>query len=198
MLIALRRFAALGPLSLSLSLLWLGCSDGTENAAARDPARAPSGLADGGSNDDARDGGLDETRDAGTTETGDSGAKASVDGGNTLAADCKTRVGGSWITFSIGNEMLTVWSTNSKFNTEAFLAAAKGTLVTPVFNDLIEGTDCDGQWTWHVDPENVELASSSPECEGLPSAIEADKQHWLGQIDRYCPRDVLISAVSGM
>jgi hypothetical protein len=156
------------------------------------PGRDLSGVEDGGSVGDARDDDAGDTKDATATE--DAGADASHDGGNTLAADCKTRVGGAWITFNIGAEDLTIWSTNTKFNTEALLASMEGTLVTPVFKELIEGTDCDGRWTWHPHPEDLEFASSSPECDGLPSAIEANKNHWLGTVDRYCPSSVLIAA----
>jgi hypothetical protein len=88
-----------------------------------------------------------------------------------------------------------VWSTNSKFNQEAFLAAAQGSYVTPVFKNLVSGADCDSQWTWHPDPADMAFDDSySDACDGLPSEIEADKAHWLGSVDRYCPSKVLISA----
>lgn len=176
----------------ALSLLLLGCSTGTTgDAETRDRERDLSTDADA-SPHEARDGGANGADP--TEEPRDGGADGSTDAGYVLAADCNTRTGGAWITFSIGNETLMVWSTNEKFNVEASKAIALGSVVTPVFKDLIDGTDCDGQWSWHPDPENLELASSSPECEGLPSDVESNKKHWLTQVDRFCPSQALIPA----
>ena len=109
-------------------------------------------------------------------------------------ADCTKRTNGALVTFSKGNETWSVWITNTKFNTEAFLAAAKGTYVTPVFTGLHDGVDCDGQFTWHVDAEDVAFeADYDVSCDALPSVVEADKATWLAS-KRWCPSKVLISA----
>lgn len=174
-----------------LSLLMLGCSSG---ATGSPDARELPEVADGGPHD-TRDGGENERRDAATEEASahDAGADAPADGA--VDASCADRKGGALITFSIGAESLRVWSTNAKFNNDAFLAAAQGALVTPVFGNLVEGVDCDGQWTWHPDAENVSFGEASNEtCAGLPSEIEADKAHWLNGVDRYCPSKVLVAS----
>lgn len=43
-------------------------------------------------------------------------------------------------------------------------------------------------WSWHMDPENVELADLTIElCDGRPSMVEADLDMWLGTVGRFCP-----------
>ena len=112
-------------------------------------------------------------------------------------ADCSSRTGGALVTFAKGNETWSVWITNPKFNTEAFLAAAKGSYVTPVFNQVVDGVDCDGQFTWHVDGDDVQFeADYDASCDALPSTVEANKGKWLVS-KRWCPSKVLVSSYQG-
>jgi hypothetical protein len=109
-------------------------------------------------------------------------------------ADCSVRTGGALITFNKGSESWTVWSTNEKFNSEAMLAALKGTAVQPVFHDVIDGVDCDGQFTWHVDPESTGLdADYEASCDALPSEVEAKKADFL-KMNKWCPSKVLVAS----
>lgn len=109
-------------------------------------------------------------------------------------ADCSVRSGGAVITFEKGNETWTIWSTNEKFNSEAFTAALKGTAVQPVFNGVIDGVDCDGQFTWHVDAQNTGLnADYDVSCDALPSEVEAKKADFL-KMNKWCPSKVLVSS----
>lgn len=43
-------------------------------------------------------------------------------------------------------------------------------------------------WSWHMDPENVDLADFTIEvCDGRPSMVEADLDMWLNTVGRFCP-----------
>lgn len=97
--------------------------------------------------------------------------------------------GGALIVWAVGNEEFSTWITSSDFIDSA-IAQHSGTAPrkVPVFGKLLDGTDCNGSWTWHVDPENVSFADKTIElCDGRPSHIEGDKPTWLTNIKQYCP-----------
>jgi hypothetical protein len=128
---------------------------------------------------------------SGTSATGGSagsGATGGGAGGSDAGAVCATRAGGALVTFQIVTETLTVWVTNSAFIDEALELKNAGEQRIPSFEDLLEGSDCDAQWSWHPDPGQVSFADFTIElCDGLPSHIEDDKTYWLGTVDSYCP-----------
>jgi len=86
--------------------------------------------------------------------------------------------------------------TDGAFIDEARRHLAAGTGRIPIFGTLLDGTDCDAQWTWHVDPADAIFADAAIElCDGLPSGIEANKAYWLGTVGSYCPWYARVSAV---
>ena len=43
-------------------------------------------------------------------------------------------------------------------------------------------------WSWHFVPSEWELAYASyPECDGLPSDVEADPGYWIDEVGGFCP-----------
>ena len=41
---------------------------------------------------------------------------------------------------------------------------------------------------WHIRPSTIGLTDVTvPECSALPSAVQADINHWVDDIKRYCP-----------
>jgi hypothetical protein len=43
-------------------------------------------------------------------------------------------------------------------------------------------------WSWHLIPETVNFPQLSMEvCDGRPSDVENNKQHWLIDVKMYCP-----------
>lgn len=116
-----------------------------------------------------------------------------VDSPRTLAAPidpatCPTRTGGAMIKIEENGSDLTFWSTNADFIAEAKKLQESKRSKTAMFSALLDGRDCDSQWTYHVDSARMAWVSVAIEgCDGRPSDIERDKPHWLTSVKRYCP-----------
>ena len=107
---------------------------------------------------------------------------------------CTGRTGGAVITFDIAGESLRVWITNGPFIDRAKQLLAGGGHQIPIFRTLVDGRDCDSQWTWRPDPLNVQWADAAIEaCDGRPSSVEADKAYWFSI--GFCPWSAIVTAV---
>jgi len=114
----------------------------------------------------------------------------------TSGPSCASRTGGAVITFAICERTLTVWSTAPGFIDEAIALLAAGEQRIPVFAALLDGADCDAQWSWHPDPGEMSFADFTIElCDGCPFHIEDDKPYWLDTVDQYCPWTAQVTAV---
>ena len=126
--------------------------------------------------------------------SGASGNAGTSGNGGELCAD---RTGGALVDFTIVEETLRVWIESPAFVTEAERLLASGESRIPVFEDLLDGSDCDSQWSWHPNPVDVDFADFTIEiCDGIPSYIEENKTEWLGSVDAYCPWSATVSAVT--
>lgn len=126
--------------------------------------------------------------------SGASGSAGTSGNGGELCAD---RTGGALVDFTIVEETLRVWIESPAFVTEAERLLASGESRIPVFEDLLDGSDCDSQWSWHPNPVDVDFADFTIEiCDGIPSYIEENKTEWLGSVDAYCPWSATVSAVT--
>jgi hypothetical protein len=100
------------------------------------------------------------------------------------------------VSFSIAGESLSVWVTNGVFIDRAKELLATGGRQVPVFNTLVDGADCDPQWSWHPDPQDVEFADATIElCDGRPSYVEANKDYWINTVGSFCPWSAIVTAV---
>jgi hypothetical protein len=109
---------------------------------------------------------------------------------------CSERSGGALIDFEIAGETLRVWLENAAFIAKAQQLLEADEQAIPVFNTLLDGQDCDQQWTWHPDGTDVEFADFTIElCDGLPSHIENDKAYWFDTVMNYCPWSAKVIAV---
>jgi len=130
----------------------------------------------------------------GTSET--DALVAALDAAPPPLCTCAARPGGALVTFRIGRESMTVWVTNGDFIDRALRSVRTGRPLIPVFNRLLDGADCDAQWSWHVDPQDVMFASDATgACDGLPSFVEGNKPHWLETVGAFCPRSAVVTAV---
>lgn len=108
---------------------------------------------------------------------------------------CSDRVGGALITFNIAGETMTAWFTNTSFIDEALALETSGAMRTAMFQ-LVDGRDCDAQWSWHVDPLNAKFSDLAMElCDGLPSFVEKDKDYWLHNVGSFCPWHTQVARV---
>ena len=114
----------------------------------------------------------------------------------TPVALCAERTGGALITFAICERTLTLWSTAGSFIDEAVALLASGEQRIPAFDELVDGTDCDRQWTWHANPAAMSFVDFAIElCDGCPFHIEEDKSYWLDTVGQYCPWTARVAAV---
>ncbi len=152
-------------LILSLTLLAGACATDMDSRDADDGVRAPGGKAD-------------------------YGAEPGPDAGEATAALCEDRTGGALVTFTVAedpNEMFTAWIEDDAFIDEAIRLIADGETRVPNFA-MADGMDCDGQWSWHVDPVDAVFADFTIEvCDSLPSYIEDNKEEWFAMNPRWCP-----------
>jgi hypothetical protein len=101
---------------------------------------------------------------------------------------CADRTGGAEIVITVNDETFRFWSTNAAFIDAAQAHYDAGSSQVALFNDLVTGTDCDEQWTFHVDPDAMEWADFAIEvCDGRPSDVEGDQAYWIDQLDQWCP-----------
>ncbi|MFW5926093.1 MAG: hypothetical protein ACOCV4_07985 [Myxococcota bacterium] len=156
-----------------------GCDDdpgGTDDAGPQDAAGRDSGGQDSATPDAAGDAGI---HDSGTPDAaGDAG-----DG-----APCAERTGGALVQFRICDEPIALWITDGDFIDEAIENAGEDPGRVPVFGEVVAGTDCDPQWSWHVQPDDALWADATIElCDGCPSYLEDNLDDWIDQVGNYCP-----------
>jgi hypothetical protein len=110
---------------------------------------------------------------------------------------CEDRTGGALVEFEIVEETFRVWIENAAFIAEAERLLDAGETRVPNFQTLIDGSDCDPQWSWHVDPNDVEFADFTIElCDAVPSYIEENKADWFDQVGQWCPWSARVTAVT--
>ena len=98
--------------------------------------------------------------------------------------------GGVLATFRGGGETFRVWTTNPQ-TIEDLYALKAGTSQAEIPNGPILVGPGQGDhnlpWSWHLDPEQVEMAENTVEvCDGTPSYVEGNLSAWLS-LGHYCP-----------
>jgi hypothetical protein len=172
--------------STALLLLQAAC-DGDASTSSGNAPQSSSSQSTGGTQNTGGGG------SGGTQSTG-GGGQGGGQGGGELCAELTD---GALIDFAITSETLRLWFTDDAFIDEA-LAQLNGQMDprVPNFLVLVDAQQCDPQWTWHVDPAQVEFADFTIElCDGLPSHIEGDKTYWLETVKTYCPWTATVTAV---
>jgi len=123
-------------------------------------------------------------------------ASACVDN---VGASCANRSGGAFVVVGKCDQTVKIWTTQQPFidRARALLAdpASSGNSI-PVFT-LFEGSDCDGQWTWRVDPRQIRFDSATPpaDCDSCPRIIEQEKALRVTTIGVWCPVSARILSV---
>jgi hypothetical protein len=126
-------------------------------------------------------------------------ATGSGGGHHVAKADCDTRRGGAFVTVEVAQEFtFKVWvpAANEQFIADAQRNLASGVAQNVSFPAMVDGTDCDTQWSWTVDATHAQFSDFSVEvCDGTPEYIEANKADWFRAPGYYCPWGSKIVAV---
>lgn len=118
---------------------------------------------------------------------------------DSIGVNCANRSGGAFVVLEKCAESVKLWTTDA-----AFVARAEALRDDPLSPgnavpvvQLLEGTDCDGQWTWHGDPQIVRFDSVKPpdDCDACPALVEAEKAYRVTTIGVWCPLSSRVLAV---
>jgi hypothetical protein len=107
--------------------------------------------------------------------------------------------GGLVATFRVGNDSFRVWIRNSR-TIEEVLALQRGASAENIPNGRLRtGAGQGGHnapYSWHLDPDDIDMAGATIEvCDGTPSYVEAHRDEFISQVNRYCPWGATLVAV---
>lgn len=93
-------------------------------------------------------------------------------------------------TFRVSGEDFRVWVTEPQAIQQIF-DLRDGTSSANIPNGAIHAgpgpADHNAPWTWHMDPEDIEMAESTVEvCDGRPSLVDSLLDDYL-DVGRFCP-----------
>ena len=99
--------------------------------------------------------------------------------------------GGIVATFAVGSETFRVWIRNTEA-IEQVLALQRGTSTESIPNGRLRAGNGQGghntPFSWHLDPDDIQMAGATMEvCDGAPSYIEAYRDEFIAEVNRYCP-----------
>jgi hypothetical protein len=207
--------AVRGPLLCVLLAFSVACSEaGSDEGGAAGEAGSSSSGTGGGSGSGTGGSAGSTTGGAAGSSGGSAGGSAGATGGSAGSSSgtggaagrggtggsgalCENRMGGALVEFEIVEETFRVWIENAAFIAEAERLLDAGETRVPAFQTLVDGTDCDPQWSWHADPNDVEFADFTIElCDAVPSYIEENKADWFDQVGQWCPWSARVTAVT--
>ncbi|HSD19535.1 MAG TPA: hypothetical protein VLC54_05845 [Anaeromyxobacter sp.] len=111
--------------------------------------------------------------------------------------DCAARGGGAFVTLEKCGQAVKLWITNELFVTGADALMQGGPAGGGPVLELFAGTDCDPQWTWHVNAATATFASSPPVggCDVCPGLLERDASYYVQDLGVWCPSAARVVAV---
>eukprot|EP00931_Biecheleriopsis_adriatica_P009286 TRINITY_DN110369_c0_g1_i1.p1 TRINITY_DN110369_c0_g1~~TRINITY_DN110369_c0_g1_i1.p1 ORF type:complete len:339 (+),score=36.86 TRINITY_DN110369_c0_g1_i1:141-1157(+) len=113
-----------------------------------------------------------------------------------LSEICHSRPRGALVTLSISSELddamysTRLWVADDEFIDQAIVLSSdiSQRRMVPLFTEVVEGTDCDVQWSWHVNPSGAFWVDLSTEvCDATPQYIEDHKEDWIRSPGAWCP-----------
>jgi hypothetical protein len=125
---------------------------------------------------------------------------ASACGGAASPSPDQPLKGGVLASFSVGSENFRVWIRNPG-TIEQVLALQRGTATATIPNGRLRTGSGQGAhnapYTWHLDPDEIEMAGLTIEiCDGAPSYVEAHRDEFIAQVNRYCPWGARLTSVA--
>ncbi len=114
-----------------------------------------------------------------------------------ISSTCANRTGGAEIEIKVNDQTFRFWSVNSAFIEKAIALRDAKKSATIMFKQIVDGADCDPQWTFHINPAEMDWPHFTTEvCDGRPSDIEGDKKHWINDVKRWCPWTSFVTEVT--
>ncbi len=99
--------------------------------------------------------------------------------------------GGVLATFEVQSEEFHVWTQRPGTIQQLEALEAGESDATIPNGELRRGPgrgDHNTSWSWHLDPATVEMEDLTAEvCDGRPSLVESNLDHWIDEVGRYCP-----------
>lgn len=122
------------------------------------------------------------------------------DATSTPADDGKAALaGGLLASFQVGEESFRVWITNPATIQQVLdleVGASTASIPTGRILDGPGTGDHNAPWTWHLDPEDIEMADFTIEvCDATPSYVEDNKREFIDVVLRYCPWSAELASV---
>jgi hypothetical protein len=114
-------------------------------------------------------------------------------------AACAIRTGGGFVTLEACGQVVKQWVTADPFllRAEALVAdpLSAGARI-PVLR-LLDGSDCDAQWSWRGDPLQVRFDVARPpvDCDACPRDVETQRSYYVGTVGQWCPTTARVLAV---
>jgi hypothetical protein len=107
-----------------------------------------------------------------------------------LFAPQQTPDSGIVVTFRVGVETFRVWVTNES-TIEQIFALEAGESMSNIPNGVLHygpgEFDHNLPWSWHLDPEEIEMADFTIElCDGNPAFVEAELEYFVETVGHYC------------
>jgi hypothetical protein len=113
--------------------------------------------------------------------------------------ECAARSGGAFVTVESCGELVKLWATSPTFISRAETLAADPAAAGPAIPrfDLRAASDCDDQWSWHLDPATAAfVAAPDTLCVACPSQVQGALSYWLADVGTWCPSPARIVAVN--
>jgi hypothetical protein len=96
--------------------------------------------------------------------------------------------------FDVHGEQIRVWTTNEDTINDLYALQAGESDANIPNGPIAHGNSPEGAepvnvpWSWHYDPEQVEMAEVTIEvCDGTPSFVEANVDYFVEDVGQYCP-----------
>lgn len=103
---------------------------------------------------------------------------------------CPDRTGGAFVTLGHCGSSVKLWVEQPTFIEEAL--SYVGTAPAIPLLTVVAGSDCDAQWSWHVDDTNpsfVTTGAAPTGCDVCPTQIEGNVAGHIAASGRWCPSD---------
>jgi hypothetical protein len=114
--------------------------------------------------------------------------------GGPLVEPLATPADGVIAIFDVHGEQFRVWTTNADTIDDLYALQAGESDANIPNGPIAHGNSpedaepVNAPWSWHYDPEQVEMAEATIEvCDGTPSFVEANVNYFVEDVGQYCP-----------